>query len=76
MPALTLNDCPELTPEMRREAERRFWVALCDALGGEVQAAATHVESRRIRAKYRPHPVPSDASADFALVERWNVACQ
>jgi hypothetical protein len=76
MPALTLNDCPELTPEMRRQAERRFWVVLCDELGGEAQAAAAHAESRRIRAKYRPHQVPSDAGADFALVERWNMACQ
>jgi len=76
MPALTLNDCPELTPEMRREAERRFWAALCDSLGGEVQAAAAHAESRRIRAKYRPQPVPSDAEADYAAVQRWNMACQ
>ena len=76
MPALTLNDCPGLTPEMRRQAERRFWIALCDSLGGEVQAAAAHAESRRIRAKYRPHQVPSDATADYAPVERWNAACQ
>jgi hypothetical protein len=76
MPALTLNDCPELTPEMRQQAERRFWVALCDALGGEVQAATAHADSRRIRAKYRPQQVPRDAPADFAVVERWNAGCQ
>jgi hypothetical protein len=72
MATVILSDCPGLTPELRRQAERRFWHALCDSFGGEVHAAAAHAESRRIRAKYSPQPVPSDAHAD---IERWNAAC-
>src|SRR5450631_4033745 len=76
MPTTSFMGFPELAPEMRRVAARRFLTALCEAFGGEVNAARAHQEFHRIIAKYRPQ-VPGDAGAgprELLAIDSWDRA--